>query len=91
LEHTLHPKTTYHVWGVKDGVAVDFSFGTDGRDVDLVHLHDRLDVKVMGRKDGSKGRHDAGIVFELGDRPIGFFLVVGPQMGGFLSRNACCG
>lgn len=72
---------------VKHGVAGDFLDGADGRDVDFVHLHDRFNVKVVGRKDFAKGRHDAGIVFEQGDRAIGRLLFVGPDMGGFLVKK----
>ena len=74
----------YRVWRVKDGVAGDFLNGANGRDVDFVHLHDRFDVEMVGRKYFAKARQDAGIVFERDNRAIGGLLLMGPDVGGFL-------
>lgn len=76
--------STYRVRRVKDSVARDFLDGANGRDVDFVHLHDRFDVEMVGRKYFAKARQDAGIGFEQDDWAIGGVLLVGPDMGGFL-------
>mmetsp|Transcript_26214 Transcript_26214/g.56219 ORF Transcript_26214/g.56219 Transcript_26214/m.56219 type:complete len:369 (+) Transcript_26214:280-1386(+) len=77
------PEGPVGVGCVKDGVAGDFLDGTDSRDVDLVHLDDGLDVEMVGGENLAEGRHDARIVFELGDLAVGSVLLVGPDVGGF--------
>lgn len=69
---------------VKNGVAGDFLNGTDGCDINLVHFHNRNNVKVVGTKDRTKARHNAGIRFELGDLIVCSLLFMRPDVCSFL-------